>query len=132
MEKLRLAYAVLRGSAQVGGVAVWDTHHDGPGVTMWRKSRKKYKPAKYVIVVGYYKSLKKRLFVLAHEIGHCMIMKETRDGHLYLAPRKRPVGEEGANKTAMAVLKEFGEDLPSEFAKFYNWANRHSKRRKPL
>ena len=131
MNKVALAYAVLRAAAEDAGISVWDTHEDGPGVTIWRKQNRKYFPSNYLITISYYRSKKRRLFVLAHELGHCTMLKDSKVGP-YLENRKSPVGEVKANETAMFILSTFDDKLPHEFAKFYNWANRYSKRRKKL
>lgn len=131
MNLVSLAYSILRAAAEDAGISVWDTHEDGPGVTIWRKLNKKYYPSQFLITIGYFKSKKKRLFVLAHELGHCTILKEGHTG-IYLANRKTPSGEIKANEMAVKILSTFNDTFPIEFAKFYNWANRYSSRRKRM
>lgn len=132
MSIVSIAYAVLRAAAEDAGISVWDTHEDGPGVTIWRKLNKKYYPSNYLITIGYFRSKKKRLFVLAHELGHCTMMKINRYDEPYLKNRKTPAGEIKANEMAVKMLETFSDKFPQEFAKFYNWANRYSKRRKRM
>lgn len=132
MNKTAFTYMLLRAAAENAGISVWDTHEDGPGVTIWRKLNKKYYPSNYLITIGYYKSKLHRVFTLAHELGHCTMLRVSSKGELYLKNRKTPCGEIKANETAVKILTEFDEKYPEQFARFYNWANRHSSRRKRM
>lgn len=132
MHNLSSAYTLLLVAASVEGIVVFDTERDGPGVTLWLKKPPSNNEKRFVIVVGHYKSLKKRLFVLAHELGHCTMFKRNKNGEGYLKLRKNPCGELEANKTAVRILNELDPRYPKQFADFYNHANRESSRRKPF
>lgn len=60
--------------------------------------------------------IKKRLFVLCHEIGHGFYL----DKNMSLIARHEPAGEEAANRTAIKLLRMADPALLSEFATFYN------------
>lgn len=132
MNKTAFTYMMLRQAAEAAGISVWDTEEDGPGVTIWRKLNKKYYPSNYLITIGYFKSKLQRVFVLAHELGHCTMLRVTDCGELYLKNRKTPCGELRANLTAVKILSEFDSKYVAKFVRFYNWSNRHSNRRKRL
>jgi Zn-dependent peptidase ImmA (M78 family) len=64
--------------------------------------------------------IKKRLFVLCHEIGHGFFL----DKNMTLTARQEPAGEDAANKTAIKLLRMADPALLPEFAKFYNRVNK--------
>lgn len=132
MSSVASAYTMLLVAASLEGIVVFDTESDGPGVTLWLKKQPSRKSKRFVIVVGHYRSLKKRLFVLAHELGHCTMLKKNEQGDLFLKLRKNPCGELEANKTAVRILKELDHRYPEQFVTFYNQANEGSYRRKPF
>lgn len=107
------------------GVAFWDTDLFGPGVTISVKTMK----AKHVIVIGNSKTWKRRVFVLAHEIGHLFhVVRGTDTNGLTL--RKSIGSEEAANKTACSILDEVDPELKKEYAQLYNYLNRKTRRKK--
>ena len=109
------------------GVAFWDTEVDGPGVTIYSKGRS----MRYVIVVGGSKSLKKRLFYLAHEIGHAIDVDKFTDGRLVFKLRKKPsMSERKANETACKILDALDPKLSKQFEKHYNEMHASSGRNK--
>lgn len=62
-------------------------------------------------------SWKKRIYVLAHEIGHCCYMRKCR---IIKSQAKDLANEKIANKRAISILKKMGLDCEKDFYEFYN------------
>lgn len=105
-------------------VAFWDTDIFGPGMVI---NTKKQKPNR-VVVIGGIKTWKKRVFVLAHEVGHIYYLTKM-DGFSVLVLRKNVSSENSANKTACKILDEIDVELKKEFIQMYNRLNKNSRRK---
>lgn len=122
--KLKDLYLDLVEVLIMANVAFWDTDLNGPAVVIAVRSLK----AKYVVIVGGNKTWKRRVFVLAHEIGHIFHISRGKKNGLEL--RRRIGSEKQANLTACKILDVLDPKLKKEFAKMYNTLNKGSRRKK--
>lgn len=126
LSKVQDAYWFIRDIlAEYCNVFVWDTNLDGPGMTMNIKKS----PGKFVVIVGGPKKLKDRMFILAHEFGHCATFN-IKNNKGYVKPRKNVCGEGEANRTAIKLVKLYDPSWEQEFKDLYNKANEGNARKK--
>lgn len=82
------------------------------------------KGTRYVLVIGKVKSLRRKFFVLCHEVGHFMYLSKKG-----LRFRKYPTSsEESANRVACKMISMLDKKLVKKFEIYYNQLNKNSCR----
>lgn len=107
------------------GIFVWDMNLDGPGMVIDIKKT----PVRFAIIVGGVRNLKHRMFILAHEFGHCVSFN-IKNKTMYVRPRKNTCSEGEANKTAIKLVKAYDPKWEQEYKDLYNKMNEGNVRKK--
>lgn len=117
-KRLRKAYDDTVTVLRKHGVEVRDAAVDDVETILFNRD------TRYVIVIGDVKSLRRRFFVLCHELGHVMYLGK---GGLTLR-RAVPASERSANKVACKLIGFLDKRLVKRFENYYNDLNRNSCR----